>query len=41
MSRPMLGAMCIGAGLLWLLLINPVAVLGLVAGFMVLWTFRT
>jgi hypothetical protein len=42
-SRPALGILCIGTGVLWLVATSaerPAVVLGLVAGFMLIWAFR-
>jgi hypothetical protein len=42
MSKQALGALCIGLGALWLIVTNasgPTVVLGLAAGFMLIWAF--
>jgi hypothetical protein len=43
MSKPALGALCLGLGALWLIVTNasrPAIALGLVLAFMLYWAFR-
>ncbi len=40
MSKPLLGALLITTGVVWLLLLSPVAVLACIAGGMLCWVFR-